>query len=178
MWARQTAKATTRVVPRVLVVFLAALSYGLAILIFLEVLLRYVARGPTIGLEVLASNIAFWVYFVGGAYAAYEGSHITADIIPALLRKRNPRAVTVIRAFTGIITVGVSLCVLSWAYNYLIWGITKHEVMPYFYLPMVCFQSSIFVGLVLMSFYFLIQTVDYIKASFHGSDMGSNKVND
>ena len=131
------------------------------VVIFLEVILRYAVKYPLIGLELIASDCAFWMYFIGASVATYEGSHIKAELINVVLR--SPRVVALSRVVVSVIALGICCYVTIWAYDYFIWGIVKHELMPYFYLPMVLFQSSIFFGHILMCFYFLIGIVNSIN---------------
>ena len=49
-----------------------------AVLIFIEVMLRYVFGSPLFGVEEMVTLIAMWLYFLGASYGAYERSHIKA----------------------------------------------------------------------------------------------------
>ena len=51
------------------------------VLIFVEVMLRYVFGSPLFGVEEMVTLIAMWLYFLGAAYGAYERSHIKAELV-------------------------------------------------------------------------------------------------
>jgi TRAP-type C4-dicarboxylate transport system permease small subunit len=51
------------------------------VLIFIEVMLRYVFGSPLFGVEELVTLIAMWLYFLGASYGAYERSHIKAELV-------------------------------------------------------------------------------------------------
>jgi len=51
---------------------------------------------------------------------------------------------------------------VSWGYNYFVWGITRGERSRILYMPMVLSQSSIFFSAILMFLYFATELVDQV----------------
>ena len=143
--------------------FMIAAGYFVTVLIFIEVLLRYVFGSPLFGVEELVCLIAMWLYFIGASYGAYDRSHIQAELIH--LWVKTPRSHAVVRSITSLITLVLSLIMIKWSYSYFIWGITKGETSQALLLPMVLSQSAIFFGAILMSLYFLVELVDYVFQS-------------
>ena len=133
------------------------------VLVFVEVLLRYVFGSPLFGIEELICIIAMWLYFIGASYGAYERSHIKAELMYIWFKK--PRSYALIKAISSLITFVLSIIIISWAYPYFIWGITKGETSQALLLPMVLSQSVIFFSAILMSFYFFVELIDYILQS-------------
>lgn len=133
------------------------------VLVFVEVLLRYVFGSPLFGVEELVCLIAIWLYFIGASYGAYERSHIKAELVH--LWFKTPRSYALVRSLSSFITFVLSVIMVRWSYPYLVWGITKGETSQALLVPMVLSQSAIFFGAVLMSLYFLVELVDYILQS-------------
>ena len=52
---------------------------------------------------------------------------------------------------------------VSWGYNYFVWGITQGERSRILFMPMVLSQSSIFFGAILMFLYFATELVDMVR---------------
>ena len=52
---------------------------GIAILVFIQVILRYVLHHPLMGIEELLLFPTIWLYFLGSANASVEHTHITKD---------------------------------------------------------------------------------------------------
>ena len=132
----------------------------ITVLVFIEVVLRYVLGSPLFGVEELICLIAMWLYFIGASYGAYERSHIKAELVHIWFKK--PRSYALVRAISSLITFILSIIMISWTYPYFIWGITKGETSQALLIPMVLSQSAIFVGAILMSLYFLTELIDYI----------------
>jgi TRAP-type C4-dicarboxylate transport system permease small subunit len=133
------------------------------VLVFVEVMLRYVFGSPLFGVEELVCLIAMWLYFIGASYGAYDRSHIKAELIH--LWVKTPRSYALVRSVTSFITLVLCIIMITWSYPYLIWGIKKGETSQALLLPMVLSQSAIFFGAILMSLYFVVELVDYILES-------------
>ena len=134
-----------------------------AVLIFIEVMLRYVFGSPLFGVEELVTLIAMWLYFLGASYGAYERSHIKAELVH--LWFKTPRSLALIKSVASLITVVLSLIMVSWSYPYFVWGIKEGETSQALLLPMVLSQSAVFFGAILMSIYFVAELVDHILES-------------
>ncbi|MBW1776521.1 MAG: TRAP transporter small permease [Deltaproteobacteria bacterium] len=135
-----------------------------AVLIFVEVMLRYVFGSPLFGVEEMVTLIAMWLYFLGASYGAYERSHIKAELVH--LWFKTPRSLARVKSIASVITVALSLIMVRWSYPYFIWGIQEGETSQALLLPMVLSQSAVFFGAILMAFYFFVELVDNILESF------------
>ena len=139
--------------------FMVVAGSIITLLVFIEVVLRYVLGSPLFGVEELICLIAMWLYFVGASYGAYERSHIKAELTHIWFKK--PRSYALVKAISSLITFILSIIMISWTYPYFIWGLTKGETSQALLIPMVLSQSAIFVGAILMSLYFLTELIDY-----------------
>jgi len=144
-------------------IFMLVAGSIITLLVFVEVILRYVLGSPLFGVEELICLIAMWLYFIGASYGAYERSHIKAELIHIWIKR--PRTYALVKALSSLITFILSIIMISWTYPYFIWGITKGETSQALLIPMVLSQSAIFVGAILMSLYFLTELIDYIFQS-------------
>jgi len=133
----------------------------ITLLVFAEVWMRYVFHYPGMEVEEVAALAAFWLYFVGAIYGSYERTHIKAELIHLIFKK--PRRYALVRVITSCITLTLALIMCYWGYTYFIWGIQMGEESRVLRWPMIYTQSSIFVGAILMSFYFLVELVAYVR---------------
>lgn len=129
--------------------------------IAIEVVMRYVFKSSFIGVQELAAYSALWLYFSGAAYSTYARGHISADLAHLVLK--SPRQLGILKLFTNLISFGLALYVLPWAWRYFEWGITRHEqssstIFGRTY-DVVFFQSSILFGMTLMAFYFGVESI-------------------
>lgn len=143
------------------------------VLVFVEVMLRYVFGSPLFGVEEMVCLIAMWLYFIGASYGAYDRTHIKAELIHLWFKTRRSKAV--VNSLSSLITFTLSLIMIKWSYPYLIWGIKKGETSQALLLPMVLSQSAIFFGAALMSLYFLVELVDHILETL-GKDVMSKRI--
>ena len=136
-------------------------SVFITVLVFAGVLMRYVFHYPGMEVEEIATLVAFWLYFVGAIYGAYERSHIKTELIHLILKQ--PRHYAVAKCAASLITLVLASIMSYWGYTFFVWGIEKWARSPVLRLPMVYAQTSIFVGAVFMSLYFLVELVDNIR---------------
>ena len=143
--------------------FMIVAGFSVTVLVFIEVLLRYVFGSPLFGVEELVCLIAMWLYFIGASYGAYERSHIKAELVH--LWFKTPRSHALVNSLSSFITFVLCIIMIKWSYPYFIWGIKKGETSQALLLPMVLSQSAVFFGSILMSLYFLVELVDHILES-------------
>jgi len=76
---------------------------------------------------------------------------------------RQPRPYAVAKSIASLITLTLAGIMTYWGYTFFVWGIERWARSPVLQMPMVFSQSSIFVGAVFMSFYFLAEFVDNVR---------------
>ena len=152
--------ALRRLLRLILILLFSIVTLGM----FFEIWLRYLLKLPLMGIEEVAALAAFWLYFIGGAYASYERSHVKAELIHLFLSRR---ALAVVQVMTSLLATSLGCLLSIWGFHYVIWAIAKNPASPIFRMPMVYVQSSIFVGFVLISFYSFIELIDKIRNMFH-----------
>lgn len=126
----------------------------LAIVFFLVVVLRYVFQTDLFAYEEWVLAIAFWLYFIGGAQGSWEGTHIKADFLSALIRSRRLRWGFAV--LTNVLELGTLIVLTYWGAlmvledlaSYPNWQATVAWNIPYL-VP----RLGIFVGLFLMGLY-------------------------
>ncbi len=141
--------------------FLITAGCMITVLVFIEVMLRYVFESPLFGIEELIVFIAMWLYFIGAALGAHDRTHIKADVINVWVK--SPRGMAIIYTVNSLVTVFLSAVMATWCYDYFIFGINKWGATPALRLPLVIPQSAVFLGAILMTIYFFVELVDNFK---------------
>ena len=131
------------------------------LIIIIQIVFRYFLFLPLHGMEELATYLAIWTYFIGGAYGAYERSHISASLIEILIRKEVVRHS--IKTLANAITVVVAVWMGIWAFDYLAWSIRLEPRSLELRTPLYWVHASMLVGLTLMSLYFAIELFDNLR---------------
>jgi TRAP-type C4-dicarboxylate transport system permease small subunit len=143
-------------------IVLIGTSLFISVFMFVEVMLRYVFRKPIMGIEEILPLGAFWLYFIGASYGSYKRTHIKAEVVEMMVK--NPRRVAVTRAVASFIAFGVGLYLCKWGFDFFVYGLTEGQFSATLFIPMVYSQSAVFFGLVLMTFYFLMELIDRVRA--------------
>lgn len=139
---------------------LVATCAGFTIIVIVQIVFRYFLFLPLHGLEELATYLAMWTYFIGGAYGAFERSHISASLTEMLVKTE--RITLLVRVLVNCITVAVALWMSVWAFDYLAWSVRLEPRSLELRTPLYWVHASVFVGLVLMTFYFAIEFLENV----------------
>ncbi|HOC81819.1 MAG: Tripartite ATP-independent periplasmic transporter [Synergistetes bacterium ADurb.Bin155] len=134
-------------------------SIGILALVLIQVLLRYVFVKPLMGVEELATMVGFWLYFMGASWGTADRSHIKADLMQAAIK--DPRKLIWVKVVISAACVILTAMMIYWGWGYTVWGYTKRQLSPTLMIPMIYSQVSIFVGAILMFFYFCVELADH-----------------
>ena len=123
--------------------FAGIASAILAVLITYVVFERFVLHTTPHWAEELPRLVLVWAAFVGGVTCSYERSHLTAGILPFLVR--SPRVLAVIDRLNHVLMI-VGLCALGYA-GWALAQLTMNQMLPaldvsagmiYLALPVAC----------------------------------------
>lgn len=150
-------------IQRVILALSAAL---ITILVFVQVFTRYVMQTSIYGIEDLASFVAVWLYFIGGSLGAWERGHISASLVDFVIKSH--RVSGWIKAISATSTTVLSGWMTVWAFQYFMFTLQRGQMSLEINLPMAYVTVVMPLGLALMTFYFLIETLELIgKARSH-----------
>jgi len=94
-------------------------SLLLSLIIAAAAFTRYVIGGDLYGFEEWV-NFAFWLYFCGAGYGAFNRSHITADLVQAYIPKGHIKLfVTFLK---DLVTFSVTSLFLYYGYDFFMFG--------------------------------------------------------
>ena len=141
-------RCLTWIVERVLI----ALSALIAVVVFLQVVFRYLLRQPLFWSEELPRYLLIWMSFLAAALAQKSEAHINISLALAPLPSAWRRAV---RILTNLIILAF-LVVLVYS-GALVVGITASHRSTALQIPMAAVYLALPVGAVLMSIYLVLQ---------------------
>lgn len=121
---------------------------------------RYVFGGSLYGLDELIVIAAFWMYFMGAAYATRYRRHISADIISVALRGR--LLGDLVQLLSTSITLGLSCLFTYWSWELFSWSLAEGGATPIFGIPNLVQHTSILLGFIFMSLYFAMELLGKI----------------
>ncbi len=134
------------------------LMLGVTVLVFAQVIMRYVLHAPLMGIEELTLFPAIWLYLLGGANASMERSHIQCNVINVYIS--NPVTLRILDITKSLISLGVCLWLTYWAFEYLQYSMRVWKLSNLLYIPLFFGESALFVCLFLMAFYTTVELAD------------------
>jgi TRAP-type C4-dicarboxylate transport system permease small subunit len=137
---------------------LITLSVLISVVVFLQVLFRYLLRQPLFWSEELPRYLLIWLTFLAAALAQKHDAHINITLCLAPLSMRS-------RQILKILTDAMILAFL-WVLIYsgcLVTSITAHHRSTALQLPMALVYAALPAGATLMSVYLLLQIVEEVR---------------
>jgi TRAP-type C4-dicarboxylate transport system permease small subunit len=109
---------------------------------------------------------AFWMYFIGSAYAGWEESHIKADMMSLFVKSERVKLKIGIAAKTVGVLIGIPIIYL--AYEMLVFDVETNQSTIDLGIPMAFIQSAMLICFVLMAFYsivYILRDLEKLKNS-------------
>jgi len=146
-----------------------SMSVLLTVCISSATIARYCFNKDLFGYEEWVKIFAFWLYFIGSAYGAFEGTHISADLVQSYCKPGKFRNFMLL--LRNLITFGIS-CLFAW-YG---WGYFKFDMFGplgdgrftsksvLWNIPNWWASGAIFIGLLFMAWYFGVDLIRSVRA--------------
>ena len=150
--------AVEAVFERLLFVFIIAFGVCLAVLMFAQVVLRYVFASPFVGIEELSLLFGAWFYFLGVAYVTRNGEHIHGGVLTMVTKSRN--AVRLVRLVMTLL--GIAACAVFgyYAIRYALFEIRTGRLSSYMRWPKGWWSASLIIGFSATAIYMVLQAIN------------------
>jgi len=141
---------------RVLNVLVAASVAGLALIMALQVFLRYVMQSAFLGIEEISALFGLWLYFIGLALVTARDQHVRGGLIQDLLSPRGRRVLNVM-----LLLISAAICayffVLSLGYLEFIYNGNRRSTFLRW--PSFLWAASLSLGLGLSALLSLLRAI-------------------
>lgn len=148
-------------------------SVLLTLIIVAATLARYVFKADLYGYEEWVKLFAFWLYFSGAAIGAFNGTHVSADIVQAYVPEGTLKRF--LAFLKNLITVSVNGLFVWFGYDFFMFGFRGPlgtgialPMTTVWRIPLWTSYLAIFLGLVFMLYYFSVELLKSAKALFRG----------
>jgi len=142
-----------------------------SLLLFINVIMRYVFLYPIYWAEELCRYLMVWMIFIGASQVTLQGGHVAVDIVPRLLPKR---ANLVLAFLVNGISILFCLVLAYFAYRQMMRVKIAHQISPAMELPMWVAYLSIPLGTAMMS----VRYVQQIALRMRGRDFSAQETLD
>jgi C4-dicarboxylate transporter, DctQ subunit len=137
--------------------FLAWAIIFSSLLLFVNVVMRYIFLLPIYWAEELSRYLMVWVIFIGASQVTLKGGgHIAVDIVPRLL---SPRANKILSFLVNLIGIFFTLVLIYFSFRQMMRVKIAHQVSPAMELPMWIAYLSIPLGMFFMLIRYIQQMV-------------------
>lgn len=133
----------------------------LTILVFVQVVTRYVFNIAIFGIEEVATYCAVWFYMLGAAIGAHERGHISASLVDLVVESE--RGQGIVKAFTALVGVLICAWMLAWSIEFIMQSYKMNRHSVELGMPLIYVHIAIPVGLALMTFYFLVELLEDVR---------------
>lgn len=141
--------------------FLPVLITGVTLLVFIQVLLRYVFNAPLMGIEELLLFPTTWLYMCGAVKASSEKTQIVARVLEIFLKRQ--KSVYLLRAIAAVFAGGVLIWLTKWGWDYFKYVLRVWKESPVLYIPTFWYEGLVFVALAFIFIFTVLEVADYVK---------------
>ena len=134
---------------------------GVTLLVFIQVLLRYVLNMPLMGIEELLLFPTTWLYMLGAVKASSEKTQIVARVLEIFLKRQ--RAVYLLRAVAAVLSGGVLVWLIRWGYDFFKYSLRIWKESPTLYIPTFWYEGVVFLSLIFILAYTVCEVIEYAK---------------
>lgn len=134
-------------------------SIGVVLILTAVVVCRHIFAVAFIGYTEVLTLCAFWIYFIGAAYASYENTHIGADIVGQFA---SPKTKLKLDIFSRMVQIIIGIPIMALGIDMLRFDIVTKQVTVDLKIPLLWSQMPVFIGFTLMTFYAVVYIIrDY-----------------
>lgn len=133
-------------------------KYALTILIstvalmeFVQVVMRYIFEIPIMGLEEVLVYPTLWLYFLGSINASREDTQIKANVLDVFLK--TDRSKLTVRVIADALSLVTCSWLTWWAWEYFRYALRVWKESPTLYIPTFYAECAMFIGMSFMTFY-------------------------
>ena len=143
-------------------------KYALTILIstvalmeFVQVVMRYIFEIPIMGLEEVLVYPTLWLYFLGSVNASREDTQIKANVLDVFLK--TDRSKLIVRVIADALSLVTCSWLTWWAWEYFRYALRVWKESPTLYIPTFYAECAMFIGMAFMTFYVVFYLLKNFK---------------
>lgn len=122
-----------------------------ALVVFFQVVMRYVFEIPVMGLDEILVYPTLWLYVLGSVNASREDSQIKANVLDVFLHSDKSRLI--VRVVADFCSIVVSGWLTYWTWDYFLYAKKTWKLSPTLYIPTFWAECALFLGVACMTIY-------------------------
>lgn len=133
---------------------------SVAILMFIQVILRYVLNMPLMGIEELCYFPTVWLYLFSAVKASSERGQLVARVLEIFCKRQ--RSVLLLRGIAAFASSVILIWLTWWGYDYFKYAFRIQKETATLYLPWIYAEATVFIAMLLMTVYTLLELRDML----------------
>ena len=150
-----------RPLDRLLDILIVLSILAIALLVFGQVLLRYVFRAPLMGIEELCYFPTAWLYLFAAVKASSEQNQLIARVLEVFFSRK--KYVYLLRSIAAVIGSGILMWLTYWGYDFLKYTLRVQKLSDSLFIPWVYAEASVFICMALMLVYTVVECIEYLR---------------
>lgn len=130
------------------------------VILFINVVLRYVFKASTSWAEEVIKYLMIWITFIGGSICVRRGAHVSIDFFMAYLSEKMRKAVS---ALVFVVSICFTLTMTYYGVTVISFTIKTAQVSPALQIPMWIPYLSVPFGFSLMSLRLIQEFIKLIR---------------
>lgn len=118
---------------------------SVAVLMFVQVILRYVLKMPLMGIEELCYFPTVWLYLFAAVKASSERGQLVARVLEIFCKRQ--RSIFLLRGIAAFASSAILLWLTWWGYDYLKYALRLQKETASLYLPWIYAEAAVFVSI-------------------------------
>lgn len=133
---------------------------SITLLVFIQVLLRYVFKTPLMGIEELIYFPTTWLYLLAAVKASSEQSHLIARVLEIFFHRK--KYIYLLRAVAAVLGSGILIWLTYWGYDFLKYSLRVQKLSDILFIPWIYSEATVFVCMALMLLYTIVEFLEYM----------------
>ncbi|RDE22603.1 TRAP transporter small permease [Motiliproteus coralliicola] len=133
-------------------------SVAFTLLVFVQVVSRYIFNYSFFGIEEAASYLAIIMYFIGAAYGTHAKGHISAGLVDTFCQPG--RLVDIAHIITRLISALLCVYLCRETLELVQFNLQMDVRSVELRVPMAWIYIGMLIGMALMAFYFIVEMVE------------------
>jgi TRAP-type C4-dicarboxylate transport system permease small subunit len=133
----------------------------ISLLVFGQVLLRYVFRSPLMGIEELCYFPTTWLYLAAAVKASSEQNQLIARVLEIFFHRK--KQIFLLRAIAALLASGILCWLTYWGYDFLKYSLRVEKLSDTLFIPWIYAEAPVFLCMALMLLYTVVEFFDYTR---------------
>jgi TRAP-type C4-dicarboxylate transport system permease small subunit len=133
----------------------------IAALINITVFLRYFLETDLYGIEELELVLAFWLYFIGTAYASATRKQVTVNFLDVMIKSLTIKKA--LKVTSTFVTLAVCAFYAWWSFDMIGFALDNSPKSSVWKIPTIINYAAVVIGFLLMTIYSVRDLVEAIR---------------